>query len=355
MYRFDMVGKLNIVKDTDKNKGYEEKTFESGFNMRTLRLNMKSGKDKFNVEIRGGINGTESTAEVYSMVKKDKCYENVKFKFKDREKYISDLAEFKKFVFVHGEDRNEFVTAYELAGFMNCILKNEVYQDVKFKISGEVELSQYEDKNTHEQRVAKRYLINRIYVVDESTEETATAQVDILIDDNAISDTLIDDDILMINGYVEQYDGKKKGNIGIQQVFEYSLSGKGDKKDKIVGKMKDLMKVEDEETLSKIGFNLELWNRSEDIEFSLDMVSDEEKELLELGLTTEEELKRSYGNGKGNYIQKNLIKTIKKGFMGGCIPTSITLTDLLSVPEEPKVDLENIGTIDDEDMDDLFA
>lgn len=355
--KFEMVGKLNIAKDTDKSKAYEVTTFDSGFIRRTLKLNVHSNEDRFNVQIQGGIVGNEEKAEIISLVKKDKGYETVKFKFKDRDKYIGKLAEFKKYIFVDGSDRSEFATAYELAEYMNYLLTKEEYKNKKFKVVGEIDLSQYNDKNTNELKVSKKYNINRIYTVDEDAEEFGKAQVDLLIDENAISDTLIDDDILLIHGYVEQYDSKKKGNIGIQQVFEYSLAGKGDKKDKIVEKMRELMTPKGEDTLSKIGFNLELVNRSEEVEFSIDLITDEEKEALEFGFTTEEQLKKEYGNGKGGYVQKTLISTIKKGFVGGCLDTAIKLEELLLTGEEPKdkVDLTDLGSLDDDEMGDLFG
>ena len=98
MAQFEMVGKLAIAKDGEKRKAFDELRYKKGsikkdgtkrtddFTMRTLRLNMETAEDFFNVRIQGNLMGNEDTAKVYSLVKNSEGkHEPIEFKYKDRE------------------------------------------------------------------------------------------------------------------------------------------------------------------------------------------------------------------------------------------------------------------------------
>ena len=319
--RFEMIGKLDLAKDSDKRKGFEELRYKKGerdkngqprkndFISRTLRLTMKSNKDFFNLRIKGNLFGDENTAVIKSMKKKpDGTYEGVEFKYKDREKYIGELAEFKKFVFVNGEERHEFATEYDYSMFVHDKLSSDEFKGKTFKIIG-------------------------------------------AIDDSKV----VEEGIFTVSGYVPQYDGKKKSDKGYFQMLEYPLNISKDKRELKFNKLKGLLDVNDCE-LAKMGFKVNLINRVEEVDFDISMVTDEEKELLELEIISLSELKDSYGSGKGGHISKMEIEGITKNYKLGCIPTTITLSELLSDGEEkqekePELNLE--GSLTDDELDDM--
>ena len=367
--RFEMIGKLDLAKDSDKRKGFEELRYKKGerdkngkprkndFTSRTLRLTMKSNKDFFNLRIKGNLFGDENTAVIKSMKKKpDGTYEGVEFKYKDREKYIGELAEFKKFVFVNGEERHEFATEYDYSMFVHDKLSSDEVKGKTFKIIGEIEYSNYTNPTTNETKTYINYNINRIYVVKDDVDQFATANIDLFINEDAIDDSkVVEEGIFTVSGYVPQYDGKKKSDKGYFQMLEYPLNISEEKRELKFNKLKGLLDVSDCE-LAKIGFKVNLINRVEEVDFDISMVTDEEKELLELEIISLSELKDKYGSGKGGHVSKMEIEGITKTYTLGCIPTTITLSELLSDREEkqekePELNLE--GSLTDDELDDM--
>lgn len=347
---FEMIGSLKIAKGTDKFPNYEVKTFDSGWTIKTLRLQATCDGNSHNVEINGGYGGDESI--VYSLKKKpngEKGTDKVQFKFKDREKHIQDLAEFKKSVFVNGEDRHEFATQVDLAEFVHMELKKEEYVNKKFKISGEIEFSEYQNK------VYTRYNVNRIYVVSDEEEEKAEAQIEMYIGENCVDDESLEDtDTLYIRGHVGQYDGRKRAEVGITQIVELTISKDDKKRDRKVDKIKENCEPKSDEYLSRIGVKVNLINKAEDVEFNESMLTEEQLEDLELGFTTIEDLKSELGIGKGKFERKMTFKGWARGYSQGCMETDITLDELLRKGEKA-AEQTNIEIDSDEfDDDDLF-
>ena len=145
--RFEIIGKIEKAK-SDKITFFEEKVSDGGWISRALKFNVKSGNNTFLMEVRGGRSKDDSKALIYSTIKKeDGKYENVQFLHKDKEKYISKLAEFKKSVIVFDKDtRLDFATSYDFALALKDIVESEQYADVNFKVVGEVEYSKYNGK-----------------------------------------------------------------------------------------------------------------------------------------------------------------------------------------------------------------
>lgn len=374
--RFEIVGKLGLAKDTDKRKCFEELRYKKGdknkqgiarkddFTMRTLRLTLKSNEDFFNVEVKGNLMGTEDSAVIKSMRKtSDNKYETFEFKYRDRDKYIGELAEFKKCVFVDGDSRHEFVNEYDYSMFIHSLLSKEENQNKLYKVVGDIEYSEYTNPKTNETNTYANYEVNRIYVVKEDTLQTATANVDMLINENAIDDTELEETgVFKISGYVTQYLNKDQKNKGYFQILEYPLHEEDEKKRKFKFELiKKLLEVNDCE-LAKIGFKINLINRMQEVEFDESMLSDEDKMYIAAEIMTLDDFKKEYGNGKGGYIKKFEIDKISATYKGGAVPTEFTLEQILSngKQEEPKTTGQNVeldleGGLTDDDIDDMFA
>ena len=321
MNKFEITGKLMKAK-SDKIAFFEEKTSEGGWNSRTLKFNVKSGNNTFLMEVRDGKSVDESKAMIYSTIKKeDGKYENVKFLHKDKEKYIPQLAEFKKSVIVFDRDnRLEFATQYDMALALKDIIENEEYANTTFKVVGDVVYSKYNGKEY------KKMIPTRIYVTDQ--EEEAVGTIDILFGEGAFDDSTFEENkIAYINGYVAQYDGKAKKQLGFSQQIEYNFEKiHGENSEKAYKVMKRIFNLSGDE-LSKIGFKVEHVNGTTSIPFTLDMATDEEREMVELGFMSEEDLKSQYGAGKGAFVSKVAATGLSKGYSNGAIETGQTLAD----------------------------
>ena len=184
MSKFEMVGKLSLIKDTDKRKCFENIVFKAGerkkdgtkrkddFIMRKLRMSIKCEKDNFNIDINGILFGSESSAVVKVQKKKPEGgYEPITFKYKDREKHVGEVAEFNKYVFVNKEERHEFVTQYDYAKFMYDLLQSGELDDKVVKVVGDIVYSDYTNPNTGETKTYTNYEANRIYIVKDDAPE----------------------------------------------------------------------------------------------------------------------------------------------------------------------------------------
>ncbi|MFQ9297916.1 MAG: hypothetical protein ACLR4X_05750 [Clostridia bacterium] len=369
---FVMIGKLSIAPDRENRKAFSDKLLDSGCNIRQLNLNMKCDKDNFNLQIKSFMNNVKRTSDgtlnvndstIYTILDNDGKFESTNFKYKDREKYEDRIANFRKLVFVdENEERVECSNEFDYSMAVHSILKSDAYKDKKFKVQGNIEYSSYTNPKTHEEKIYTNYNVQRIYVINDEAEEKALANVEFYITEDCLDDSRLEEEnLLVINGYIPEYNSKKKANIGFYQSFEYPL-GEDSEKAKKMAKLIDKMLLDnfDDNELCKMGYRVRLINRREEVPFNEDMLSDEEKELVKYGLMDIEDLKQQYGAGMGSMQRRMEISSIGRGYSKGAIPVPLTLNELLSKGNEPKPELlDEDGDLDilsdgDDDEDELF-
>ena len=369
---FVMIGKLSIAPDRENRKAFSDKLLDSGCNIRQLNLNMKCDKDNFNLQIKSFMNNVKRTSDgtlnvndstIYTILDNDGKFESTNFKYKDREKYEDRIANFRKLVFVdENEERVECSNEFDYSMAVHSILKSDAYKDKKFKVQGNIEYSSYTNPKTHEEKIYTNYNVQRIYVINDEAEEKALANVEFYITEDCLDDSRLEDEnLLVINGYIPEYNSKKKADIGFYQSFEYPL-GEDSEKAKKMAKLIDKMLLDnfDDNELCKMGYRVRLINRREEVPFNEDMLSDEEKELVKYGLMDIEDLKQQYGAGMGSMQRRMEISSIGRGYSKGAIPVPLTLNELLSKGNEPKPELlDEDGDLDilsdgDDDEDELF-
>lgn len=371
--QFVMIGKLSIAGDRPNKSAFSDRLLDSGCNIRELNLRMKCDKDNFNLQIKSFMSNAKKNSDgsinvdnsiIYSLLKsEDSKYSTVQFKYKDSDKYIDNLAEFKKYIFVdENEERVECSNEFDYSMAVHSILKSDAYKDKKFKVQGNIEYSSYTNPKTHEEKIYTNYNVQRIYVINDEAEEKALANVEFYITEDCLDDSRLEEEnLLVINGYIPEYNSKKKADIGFYQSFEYPL-GEDSEKAKKMAKLIDKMLLDnfDDNELCKMGYRVRLINRHEEVPFNEDMLSDEEKELVKYGLMDIEDLKQQYGAGMGSMQRRMEISSIGRGYSKGAIPVPLTLNELLSKGNEPKPELlDEDGDLDilsdgDDDEDELF-
>lgn len=368
---FVMIGKLSIAPDRENRKAFSDKLLDSGCNIRQLNLNMKCDKDNFNLQIKSFMSNVKRTSDgtlnvndstIYTILDNDGKFESTNFKYKDREKYEDRIANFRKLVFVdENEERVECSNEFDYSMAVHSILKSDAYKDKKFKVQGNIEYSSYTNPKTHEEKIYTNYNVQRIYVINDEAEEKALANVEFYITEDCLDDSRLEEEnLLVINGYIPEYNSKKKADIGFYQSFEYPL-GEDSEKAKKMAKLIDKMLLDnfDDNELCKMGYRVRLINRREEVPFNEDMLSDEEKELVKYGLMDIEDLKQQYGAGMGSMQRRMEISSIGRGYSKGAIPVPLTLNELLSKGNEPKKELvDEDGDLDilgeEDNDDDLF-
>lgn len=360
---FTMVGKLSIAGDRTNKLAFSDKLLDSGCNIRELNLQMKCDKDNFNLQIKSFMNNAKRNADgtlnidnstIYTILNKDGKYESVNFKYKDKEKYEDKVANFRRLVFIDGEERMEFTNEFDYAMFVHTMLKSEDYKDKIFRVQGTIEFSNYKNPKTGVENTYTNYNVERIYVVDNDSEQKATANMEMYITKDCIDDSRLEEEnTFNLMGYIPQYLSKKKGDFGYYKMFEYPLNAEGDKAKKKYELIKRVLldNFEDNE-LCKIGFKVNLIRRREEVPFDFDKCTDEEKDLVEYGLMELKDLEMQYGAGMGELKDCIQVSSIARGYSTGATPTNLTLVELLNNGEEEKAKpILNDDLTSDEDGD----
>jgi hypothetical protein len=408
---FEMVGKISLGKDTEKFHPYEEKTYEkSGWSNKTIRFNVTSGDNRHLLQVKAGA-FADGHGDVYSYTKgytnesgtKVKG-ESIKIPFKDRltSKRLPEIAEFKKFVFdlekpnrryklekaaekvkegtsltdeelkdleIESEDnlitaiekskkkRHEFISEWDFVEFIKKVIDSGKYSNNKFFIKGNGDYSYSEDK----QKIYENYIPNRIYLASDDAEEYSHATFTILFNQDSFDEMSLEEkNKYYVNGWMMEYDQNRKSNIPVPVTVVINNVDETDKDAvKKLNATKRKFVVEDEK-LYEYGCVVNMLNGAQKTEITDDMLTDEQREDLECGLITMDDIRAELGGSVyGDRIQEYQFLKVAKGWSKGRNATVFTTDDMRIKPIESNVDsgeeIENLfeeDSIDEDASDD---
>lgn len=334
---FTIVGKLGVGKETDKFKPFETKDNGKGWNSQRLTCYIKNDVNFCNLEISGGY--SDKKPVVYSFTKNDgdKKGQSIEIPWNKRkdEEVINKIAEFRKNVIVLSEtERIETLSGYDFAEEVYNLINSKEYKDCLWKVEGNVVTNEWNGK------FYTKYVPSRIYKVEDDAEHISEGVLEFHFGEGCIDDQYETMNKIFIKGYTREYDGTRKKEIGIPlEPIEVSFANvKPELKEKVYNKYKELFTVEDEK-FKKIGLRVNFLSGAQDIEFNEDMLDEEQKEMIELGFITLDEIKKEMGSGKSNYSNVTRVAGLSRGYSKGAIETEFTLNDYLL-------------DVDNDDMDD---
>lgn len=386
---FEFVGKLYLGKESEIFKPWEEKTFESGWNQRTLKANVNANGNNLLLTLRAGYMGEDSKTQLYDVDKKEKfsikykerfdgkvldrlkgyqystldCYGKNRWLIEKTYKDFKDGKDVAEAVSTLGITKEEieaeyeksqkmikhFIYGYDFAEALHKVATNPKLKDKIWKIRGDVDFSFYEGK------FYINYVPNKVYLTDGSDEEKATANIQFYFGEGAVNDYLEDNNEFTVDGKVPYYDGNIKG----EQYADYKILVKGvpktdenaDKKNKI--RMKRFTVTG--EHFKELGVVVNLLRGAENVEISEDDLTEEQQDALFCGDITMDDIRREYGQVKGNFREANVFSKIMKGYSTGPKDTDFTADDLVyKVPEENEPEVVDYDD-DEEDEDDIFG
>ena len=384
-----MLGKITMSKETEKFKPYSETKYESGWVKRRIMFNAICGDNRHMLSVDGG-SFADGHGDVYTFTKgsvdadgnKVKG-ESLKIPFKDRltSPKLAEVAEFKKFVFdlekpnrryklekaaekikegtsltdeelrelgieseadVKGEleksnkKKHEFISEWDFVEFIKKVIDSGKYNDKKFFIRGNATYS-YSDKN---QKVYENYVPQRIYLADDDAEEYSTATIKVIYGVDAVDEMSAEEKgKYYVSGYMMEYDNNRKENIPVPVVVTIPVAPTeaSDKDKKKVEAIKRKFVVEDD-TFKELGIEVNMLNGAQKVEITEDMLTDEQKEDLECGLITLDDIRADLGgNVYGDRVQEYQFSKIARGFTKGRNDTVYTAEDMVIKPIEEKL------------------
>ena len=350
MATINMIGKLRKLKEN----GYEEQEFSGGLIRKRVRFQMICGDN---------VQWLEATALVWKDDKKNKIYtvkavengkdEKIEVQWNSRfnEDIISSVAGYKKWVidtdtFAHRKEleeggldeelekskkkRKEFLHAADFIDYLVRVLDNEKSKDMVFRVTGSIDFSYSENKNSY----YRTFTPQKITRVPDDTKQICEGSMKVYFTENAIDETMTDETgDIVFNGYVQNYFSNIKGNAFVPMSFTINKDAEMAEGFKMI-----FEDVEDEKVM-EVGVGVNLINGSQQVNITEDMLTDKQRKMIALKMTTLEKTAEELGGTvRGDRVTKTELKDLMRGYSNGAVETAYEISDLIRKPvkqEEP--------------------
>lgn len=400
---FEMVGKIHIGKESEKFKPYLANVYPSGWNIKQIKFSVVCG-DNNHLLTATSKTFTDERGVIYTFSKGgvDKNGnrikgESLKIPFKNRllKKNVDKIAEFKKFVIdlevpgrryklenlaekmkegvsptdeelkavgLENEDqveaalaesqkkRHEFISEWDFIDLIKEITESGEYSNKKFFIRGEIKYTYNSDKD----RVYENYVPNRIYLAADDTEESSTATLSIIYNKDSLDELSVEEKgKYYVNGYVMAYDENDKRTIPVPVtiVINEAAPNATDKEKKFVSLSCKKFIVKDD-TYKELGVVVNMLNGAQKTHITEDMLTDEQREDIECGLLTEEDIINDLGGSVyGDRIKEYQFVKIGKGYSKGREDTAYTNEDMVITPIEDEESEEKVDSVLNDESD----
>ena len=401
---FEMTGKLSISKETEKFHPYTEKTYPSGWVRKQLLFNVTCGDNRHMLTVTAGA-FADGHGDIYSFTKggvdengnKVKG-ESIQIPFKERltSPRLAEIAEFKKFIIdleqpgrryklqnmadkLHegkeltdeelkevgleskddvttaleksNKKRHEFISEMDYIDFIKKVIDSEKYKDKLFFIRGNGEY-QYSD---NQQKVYESYIPTRIYLAADDAEPSSTATINIIFNSESLDEMSVEEKgKYYVNGHMMEYDQNRKANIPVPVTIVIPVPEDDEKGKKKAEAFKHKFMVDDD-TYKEYGAIVNMLNGAQKTEITEDMLTDEQREDLDLGIITMDDIRAEIGgNVYGDRIREYQLVKPARGFTKGRQDTVWTDEDMIIKPIEEAIpdseDLFEEEAVDDDDI-----
>lgn len=401
---FEMTGKLSISKETEKFHPYTEKTYPSGWVRKQLLFNVTCGDNRHMLTVTAGA-FADGHGDIHSFTKggvdengnKVKG-ESIQIPFKERltSPKLAEIAEFKKFIIdleqpgrryklqnmadkIHegkeltdeelkevgleskddvttaleksNKKRHEFISEMDYIDFIKKVIDSEKYKDKLFFIRGNGEY-QYSD---NQQKVYESYIPTRIYLAADDAEPSSTATINIIFNSESLDEMSVEEKgKYYVNGHMMEYDQNRKANIPVPVTIVIPVPEDDEKGKKKAEAFKHKFMVDDD-TYKEYGAIVNMLNGAQKTEITEDMLTDEQREDLDLGIITMDDIRAEIGgNVYGDRIREYQLVKPARGFTKGRQDTVWTDEDMIIKPiEEAIPDSEYLfedEVVDDDDI-----
>lgn len=400
---FEMTGKLSISKETEKFHPYTEKTYPSGWVRKQLLFNVTCGDNRHMLTVTAGA-FADGHGDIYSFTKggvdengnKVKG-ESIQIPFKERltSPRLAEIAEFKKFIIdleqpgrryklqnmadkLHegkeltdeelkavgleskddvvtaleksNKKRHEFISEWDYIDFIKKVIGSEKYKDKLFFIRGNGEY-QYSD---NQQKVYESYNPTRIYLATDDAEPSSTATINIIFNSESLDEMSVEEKgKYYVNGHMMEYDQNRKANIPVPVTIVIPVPEDDEKGKKKAEAFKHKFMVDDD-TYKEYGAIVNMLNGAQKTEITEDMLTDEQRKDLDLGIITMDDIRAEIGrNVYGDRIREYQLVKPARGFTKGRQDTVWTDEDMIIKPIEEAIpdseDLFEDEVVDDDD------
>lgn len=357
------VGKIRKIKD-----GYTEQEFAGGLVKRRLRFQALCGNS---------VQWLEVSALVWKDAKKNKVYtlksvdggkdEKMTVEWENRlnPDIIASVPGYKHWVVdtdtrahrnelkENGLDedldkskkkRKEFIHESDFIDQLIKVLNNEKSKDMIFRINGAVEYSYSSNKDMF----YRTFVPQKVTRVPDDTKPCCAGSMNLYFTEGAVDDTVTDETgDYVINAYAYYYDQNAKMNafapISVKVATDHQTAN---------GFKKRFSKAEGEE-VKELGVTVDFINGAKQVDITEEMLSDEQREAIEDGMITFEELKAELGGtANGERISEIRLTGLMKGYStSGVQDTAYDIDTLTKKPIKQVEEVEDNSVPFDVDED----
>ena len=218
------------------------------------------------------------------------------------EDIIEKVANYRKYIVDLGDEhggRQEFITAYDMIEHLREHLPN---YDGRVVVTGQFTRDWYAKKKTY----FSKFRIQNVFAAPEERKNRLLLTMDLFYNKNSLDDSDFDENKKMtLDCYIEQYINKDEGRkyVPIQVVFsgaKYDLEN--EKHKKLFDYKMKYIKVKNK-NMVHIPWEIVLLRGAEEAEFDESMLTDSQREQVELGIKTVDDF-RPKGNVYGDRIDE---------------------------------------------------
>lgn len=357
------VGKIRKIKD-----GYSEQEFSGGLTKRQLRFMAVCGNSTQWLEVSALVWKDEKKNKVYTLksvegAKDEK--QTVEWANRLKPDVVATVPGYKRFVvdtdtFAKRKEledaglaeeleksknkRKEFIHESDFIDYLIKVLNNEKSKDMIFRINGTVEYSYGSKKNMY----YRSFVPQKIFRVTDDTAQGCSGTMKLYFAEGAVDDTLVDETgDYIINAFVDYYDQNAK-----MTAFA-PVSVKINKDHKMANGFKKRFSKAEGDEIKELGVGVDFINGAQTVDITMDMLSDEQKESIEDGMVTFEEIQAELG-GKafGERVTEIRLIGLMKGYSSGVQDTMYSIEDLRKKPikeDTAGVSSEDVNIFDDDD------
>lgn len=320
-----------VWKDEKKNKIYTQKYVQNG---KDEKLEVK-WSDRFNDDIVNSVAGYKKwVVDTDTFAYRKELEEKLKnaTEANDKDEIAEELAKSKK-------KRKEFLHGADFIDYLVKVLDSEKSRDMVFKVTGDIDFT-YSEKNDKYYRTLTPQKITR---VQDDTEQICEGSMKVYFTENAIDDTMTDKTgDIVFNGYVQNYFSATKVNAFVPMSFTINKDAE------LAEGFKAIFGDVDNEKVKEVGVVVNLINGSQQVNITEDMLTDNQKKMIALKMTTFEKIKKELGNTvRGDRVTKTELKDLMRGYSGGSVDTVYEISDLVRKPVKQE---ENVVPFDEDEI-----
>lgn len=406
---FDFIGTISMGKESDKFKPYEEKDYPtSGWTNRDLKFNVVCGDNRHMLEIRGGcFKDGHGDVMTWSKATQDKdgnrsSGEKLTIPFSQRfdPDKIAQVAEFKKFVvdleepkkryeltqaIEHFKDntitdeeltklgcttlaelekaleqsnkkRKEFLTEYDFADFVHKLIMSDKVKDKNLHIIGNIDI-QPDDREGHD-GFYRHYLPTRMYLSDKDTPVKSEGQFELYYNKDSFDDKSVDEKgKYFVHAYTFNYNSNRKANVPCPVLVSINAKNNPNNADDMTEKLAKVLKKQftvnpqDKGMWKQVGVKVDLLEGAQKKEITEDMLSDNEEDMLDVGLITLDDIRKELGgNIYGERISEDVVIGFARGYLRGAKTTVYKDSDFVLKPLEVDNTMKEVKDADPEDI-----